>query len=687
MRFFFTTFLHFLLQCASAQQPDSVQPFKLEKIVIKAFEQTRQLKDVPAAINYINSRSLQRFNPASIVHAVNTTPGVRMEERSPGSYRFNIRGSSLRSPFGVRNVKVYYNDIPFTDPGGTTYLNSLGYYNFNSIEVIKGPGSSFYGAGTGGVLLIESMNPNAQENVNIEYTGGSNGLKNGYASITTGDSGSHSQFGFQHQQSAGFRMHSRSERNIFTWSGRFSTSNKAYLKSTFLYSHLFYETPGALTKAEYDANPKSSRPAGGGFPSAVQSRASVQQKTFLAGLSYHQEFSEAFTNTSTAYGMFTELRNPAIRNYGKNSEPHVGGRTVFSYKKMFSDGSLNVTTGAEMQQSFSVVSVYKNRAGTQDTLQTEDNIPTRQSIAFVGASLEKRGWEITVGGSFNFLNIELRRSTPTPLPLQKRSFTNQFAPRASLAKKWKAFTAYSSISKGFSPPTSGELSPSGSAVNLGLNAEEGINNDVGFRGTIFRNLNFDINAFLFSLQNTIVQRRDAGGGELFINAGKIAQRGIESSINYPFLKGSRIFKEGLFYVSHTYHYFKYKEFKQVASDFSGKRLPGTAPHTVSTGVDILATNGLQLNLNYYYSDKLPLNDANSEYAAAYHLINGQVGFEKWLKDKCQLKITAGAENLLDQTYSLGPDINAFGGRYYNAATGRSYYVSLAVRFLTKKRRD
>ncbi|MEJ0103149.1 MAG: hypothetical protein WDO19_11585 [Bacteroidota bacterium] len=38
---------------------------------------------------------------------MNNTPGVRMEERSPGSYRLNLRGSTLRSPFGVRNVKVY----------------------------------------------------------------------------------------------------------------------------------------------------------------------------------------------------------------------------------------------------------------------------------------------------------------------------------------------------------------------------------------------------------------------------------------------------------------------------------------------------------------------------------------------------------------------------------------------------
>lgn len=95
----------------------------LQQVVVKAYEQNRQLKEVSAAINVINSDQLKRYNNTSLLPALNATPGVHMEERSPGSYRLNIRGSTLRSPFGVRNVKVYWNGIPFTDPGGNTYLN------------------------------------------------------------------------------------------------------------------------------------------------------------------------------------------------------------------------------------------------------------------------------------------------------------------------------------------------------------------------------------------------------------------------------------------------------------------------------------------------------------------------------------------------------------------------------------
>jgi iron complex outermembrane receptor protein len=42
------------------------------------------------------------------------------------------------------------------------------------------------------------------------------------------------------------------------------------------------------------------------------------------------------------------------------------------------------------------------------------------------------------------------------------------------------------------------------------------------------------------------------------------------------------------------------------------------------------------------------------------------------------------ENLLDQKYSLGNDINGFGGRYYNAAAGRSYYASLVLQWNYKR---
>jgi iron complex outermembrane recepter protein len=102
---------------AQETKPDLLLIKTLEDVVVKGYEQNRKLKETAGPVSLIDQKQLHRFGNGSIMSAMNSVPGVRMEERSPGSYRLNFRGSSLRSPFGVRNVKVYLDDIPFTDPG------------------------------------------------------------------------------------------------------------------------------------------------------------------------------------------------------------------------------------------------------------------------------------------------------------------------------------------------------------------------------------------------------------------------------------------------------------------------------------------------------------------------------------------------------------------------------------------
>jgi iron complex outermembrane receptor protein len=72
------------------QMEDSIRG-NLEEVIVRGYEQNRRLIDVPAAENYINRSQLNRFNNTNILYALNTTAGVKMEERSPGSYRLNIR--------------------------------------------------------------------------------------------------------------------------------------------------------------------------------------------------------------------------------------------------------------------------------------------------------------------------------------------------------------------------------------------------------------------------------------------------------------------------------------------------------------------------------------------------------------------------------------------------------------------
>ncbi|RYE28236.1 MAG: Plug domain-containing protein, partial [Sphingobacteriaceae bacterium] len=151
----------FTFHLASAQQTDTLK--NLNEVTIKAYLSQQPLLTVPAAVGTINFQQLQLQSGFSLVPAVNTIPGVRMEERSPGSYRLSIRGSLLRSPFGVRNVKVYMDEFPLTDAGGNTYLNSLDLNSIQNINILRGPDGSLYGANSNGVVLIDPFGNRQQK--------------------------------------------------------------------------------------------------------------------------------------------------------------------------------------------------------------------------------------------------------------------------------------------------------------------------------------------------------------------------------------------------------------------------------------------------------------------------------------------------------------------------------------------
>jgi iron complex outermembrane receptor protein len=678
------TFLYSYAQ-TDPNNEDSIIKGNLSEVVVRAFEQNRRLQDVPAAVNYIGRSQLNRYNNITILPAVNSMPGVRMEERSPGSYRLNIRGSSLRSPFGVRNVKVYYNNIPLTDPGGHTYLNQLGFYNVQSLEIIKGPGSSLYGAGTGGVMLIE--NGSANNELQVNYSMGSYNLQNIHTSVGFGGGNVSNTISYQHQTSDGYREHTNMRRDMFSWNTSIKAGENSQLQTSFLYGDLFYQTPGALTISEYNQNPRSARPTVGFFPGSVATGAAIYQKTFVAGATYKQEFNKHLQNTTSLYGAFTQLRNPTTRNYGRSSEPHFGGRTLFQFKKEINENAVTLHAGAELQQGFTTLRIYSNKAGNPDTLQTDDELFNRQSFIFSQLSWQHKQWIITAGASLNQLAVEFTRLSNTPFTVQKRKYNNELAPRlAVLRKVGDDLSIYGSIAKGFSPPTSAELLPSGGTINTALNAEQGTNYEIGAKGSFLKQrLSYDVNAFYFRLNNTIVQRRDATGGDFFNNAGSTDQKGLETFINYRFNSPDKQFSDfSKVWISHTWNRFKYKEFKQLNNDFSGKELPSTAPHTVAAGLDIFTKAGAYLNLTYFYSDPIFLNDANTVKADSYNLVGSRFGFKTLFSSKYSVDIFGGVDNLFDVKYSLGNDINAFGNRYYNAAPNRNYYIGISLRALNKQ---
>src|SRR5207244_4828548 len=130
-------------------------------------------------------------------------------------------------------------------------------------------------------------------------------------------------------------------RDIATWETQIKANDKQQLSASVLYGDLYYQTPGGLTKTEYATNPRAAR------PNANALQAAIYQKTFLAGLTHIYHFSNRLENSSVVYGAFSLIKNPTFLNYERRTEPHFGGRTVFTWQQQAGSTNIRILFGCE----------------------------------------------------------------------------------------------------------------------------------------------------------------------------------------------------------------------------------------------------------------------------------------------------------------------------------------------------
>jgi iron complex outermembrane receptor protein len=658
----------------------------LEEVTVKAYQYDRPLQLVPASVGYVSQKELERFNNASLLPVVNTIPGVRMEERSPGSYRFSIRGSLLRSPFGIRNVKMYWKGLPLTDAGGNTYLNLVDFSSVGSVEVIKGPGGSLYGAGTGGIVLLETPRVKGRGG-DVSTTLGSFGLQRYQLSLYTQTSKLYVRSQYVHQQSNGYREQSAMRRDAANVDLQYQANERGILGLSVFYSDLYYQTPGGLTKAQFDENPKRARPATATLPGAVDQKAAVYNKTVYSGLWYDYQWSKAFSTRAGLSGAYTDFANPAILNFEKRKESNAGGRVENQFAKEYTQFRFKFIFGGEYQYFYSPVHVYNNIQGIAGSnTSANDRLHANQLLIFAQTDFDlPLDVHLTLGGSYNFLKYHFIRYAPDGSDLT-RKFDPVFSPRVALLKRFSSsLSLYGNISRGFSPPSLAEVRPSTSNFNNTLNAERGTSYELGIRGSWKKKIFFDINAYYFQLNQTIVIQRAENGAEFFVNAGRTNQKGIESVLSFtPWLEPRNAFvSTWKIWNSLTFNHYRFAEYIQDNVDYSGHKLTGVAPVVNVSGIDINLQNGGYANLTSNYTGSIPLNDANTQSANSYFLLGGRAGFRKSLSQSFTIDIFFGVDNALNRRYSLGNDLNAAGGRFYNAAATRNYYGGLKLSFNKK----
>lgn len=653
----------------------------LTEITVRAYEKNTALKDIPVTVSVLGKKDLERYGNANILPAINTIPGVKMDERSPGSYRLSIRGNLLRSPFGVRNVKVYWNGIPFTDANGNTYLNQVGFDNIGKIEIIKGPGGSMYGAGTGGVVLLSTPSAANNENsVSLSSLAGSYGLMETGVAYRNETDQVNQSVQYTHQQSDGWRTHTNTRRDVANYNANFKINAKQSVSTNIFYSDLYYQTPGGLTQAQLTFNPRQARPAAGPNRSAEQQQAALYIKTFYAGVAHNYQFNSKWNNSTSIYTSNTRFRNPSILNYQRKTEQGIGGRSVTQYRHK----NIRIHFGGEYQYGFTSTRTFGNQSGQPDTLQFDDEIAATQYNVFVQTDIELSAGFIVNGGlSYNNYGYGFTRLNNHPVNTFNKTFDPVLVPRFSILKKIGSYhSVYATLSRGFSPPTIDEIVPSTGVFNPGLKAEDAASYEIGFRGEWIENKLFaEAALYHFNLNNTIVTRRDAAGADYFVNTGKTNQQGIELSINYyPIRSSAHFLQELKLWANYTYINAKFKTYQQGTNDYSGKKLTGTPPNVFVAGVDATTKIGLYANITYSYTDLIPLNDANSLFATQYNLLFARLGYKIKFYKRLNGEIYLAYDKSFNTPYGLGNDLNAAVNRFFNPSAPENLQAGVKIQF-------
>ncbi|GAA4158507.1 hypothetical protein GCM10022217_19830 [Chryseobacterium ginsenosidimutans] len=650
----------------------------ISEVQIDAYKKSTPFMVSTKSVSVVSKNLLNQNTPERMLESVNQIAGARMEERSPGSYRISLRGSTLRSPFGVRNVKVYFDDFILSDASGNTYFNLISPELIDKIEIYKGPESGDYGAVTGGTLLLKTKD---SENLSANFAIGSYGTFNQSFDVSK-QLGKHFVEVFQnYYRTDSYREQSAVERKQIFIKDNFQYSKKGLLKAMLLYSDLDYETPGGLTLEQMQANRKQARPSTATLPGAKEQNAGIQNKMILAGLSHEFYISPNFSHFILVQGSYVDFENPFITNFENRFEKNFALRTHFNYEKNWNKIALAYRFGFEGGINDILIKNYDNNKGIEGNPQNFDQIKNTSGFYFLSQKLnfnEKLFTDISI--SLNSNSYEFERLFPTSENGNVK-FKNQWLPNFGLTYLFvKGFSIRGKIGKGNSAPTNEEIRSSNQQFNVNLVPEYGWNKEIGIRKQFGNSIFIEGSYFNFRMKDAIVRRQNEAGQEYFVNSGETVQKGVEVLLESKnFNLKNDIFSNFKFRFSGSFYQFKFENYKQDNKDFSGNDLTGVPRTTINSLLSFTFLKKLSIDYSHFYTSKMPLNDANSVWSESSLVGNIQFRFPIDF-EKTRLNLYLQIQNLYNTDYVLGFDINAFGNRFYNPAAKRNFVFGVNLNF-------
>ncbi|MFT5383982.1 MAG: iron complex outermembrane receptor protein [Saprospiraceae bacterium] len=665
--------------------------FLSEAIVSVDGVSSRPAHKIHPAIAYLYKQDIQQNNETSIAPVLNTIPGVLMHSGALNTNRITIRGIGNRNLFGTAKIKAFLDGIPLTNGSGETVIEDIDLSMVDAVTVYKGPASSIYGAGLGGMISLQ-LPDNIYKNgntISLKSTGGSYGLGRQTLNISRANyNKSLINVNLNNTHSEGYRQNSEYTRQAASGFGKFQISETEEISMLINYTYLNSRIPSSLDSTDYVDNPQNAA-----FIWARARGAETTKKAFV-GLSYKASIGNHFSQVSSIHGTFRNSYETRPFNILRENSMIIGARTEWIYQN--SDGynflsNFEFHLGAELfDEDYNWQTYDTNGQGSREDINSDNN--EKRYYTNIFAQIEADidfNTSITLGINRNFTRYNFsdyyRRIGNQG---SYRAFPSTWSPFINIGLRLSEFFLWdndlslsATVSHGFSPPTLEESFSANGRINPDILPEQGWNYELGIRGSIKGDFDYAISFYSMQIKDLLVAQRTDFDEYIGINAGKTSHNGIEVALNYNIHFKSNYLVP---FLNYTYADYTFKEFIDEDEDHSGNQLTGTAPHLLNTGIK-WASNKWYGNIIYRFVDAMPMRDDNSIYSEAYQLVNLKLGSKFTIEKKWHFDFFAGINNLFNEKYASMVLINAgsFGGsapRYYYPGLPRNFYVGIKVGF-------
>ncbi len=604
------------------------------------------------------------IRPVNFQDAIDFSAGlwITNSENQAQDNRMAIRGFGARSAFGIRGLKIILDGVPLTTPDGQSQVDNIPFQLIENVEIMKSLSSTRYGNASGGVVSINTFS-NLTDNYIVEAGYGSYGYKNIKGTYSTNSEKSSTILNISQAESDGYRDHS------------------SYLNKSLFFKHARkFQNMNLKFNLLYFDSPYAFDPGGLNIESVEENRSQARDRNIL----YNSQESIKQIQTGVVLDWDTKLGEVNSNIYYSNRDfvgllPFTNGgyvelnRDFSGVEISIKDKSQNFEwiVGTSIQDQKDDRKRFENNEGEKGAI-TLDQIESFRSYgAFALASYNKENYSMQSGVRFDLHEISLDDNVGIDQQYVEYSKSlKAFSPNVGFIYNLnKNDEVYINYGKSYETPSLSELSanPNGVGFNGDLNPMNSSGFDLGFRNKS-QNLSYSITGFYIKTKDEIVRYELEGfeGMNFYRNLGTSKRIGTEMEVSY------NLGNSGVLNASYTQAKYEFKN-QEVSGD-----LPGI-PKSNFALKWLYGYKDFDLKLDLKYVNSLYADNNNEVKVPSYLLSNIA------LKNKFNLKgffleVGLHVRNLLDEKHYDNIRTNAFGNRYYEPASLRSFILSVKTTF-------